>query len=138
MCLDLWGNVIFSQMHQNTLFIYCLASSERIGLVGNHNIKYIFRYLILITNDSHQCYSIILRRLVSGVRATSLADIPAVSISMALSRCSNVIPGRRGMAFDMIFKDFFLPVFVLTIRKLPNCVLCPICCVHTARDFHES
>ena len=32
-----------------------------------HKINYIFRYLILITNDSHQCYPIILRRLVSGV-----------------------------------------------------------------------
>ena len=35
--------------------------------VGNHKIKYIFRYLILITNDSHQCYSTILHCLVSGI-----------------------------------------------------------------------
>ena len=56
-------------------------------------------------------------------RATSLADMPAVSIPMALSRCSNVIPGRRGMTFDIDFQRFF-PVFVLTIRKLSNCVLC--------------
>ena len=48
-----------------------LASSERINLwekVGNHKIKHIYRYLILITNDLHQSYSIISRRLVSGVR----------------------------------------------------------------------
>ena len=50
-----------------------LASTERIdfwgkGYVGNHKIKRIFRYLILIANDLHQCYSIILRRLVYGVR----------------------------------------------------------------------
>ena len=51
-----------------------LASSEWIDFwgkgrpVGNHKIKYIFRYLILITTDSHQCYNIILPTLVSGVR----------------------------------------------------------------------
>ena len=54
-------------------------------------------------------------------QATSLADMPAVSIPMALSRCSNVIPGWRGMTSD--FQDFF-PVFVLTIRKLSHCLLC--------------
>ena len=42
---------------------------------------------------------------------------------MALSRCSNVIPGQREMTFDIDFQRFF-PVFVLTIRKLLNCVLC--------------
>ena len=47
-------------------------------------------------------------------RATSLADMSAVSILMALSRCSNVSPGRRGMTF---YTDF-------QIRKLSNCVLC--------------
>ena len=45
-----------------------LAISEWIEFRGNHKIKYILRYLILITNDSHQCYSIILRRFVFGVR----------------------------------------------------------------------
>ena len=34
------------------------------GKVRNHKIKYNFRYLILITNDPHQCYSIISWRLV--------------------------------------------------------------------------
>ena len=57
-------------------------------------------------------------------RATFLADMPAVSIPMALSRYSNIIPGRRGMTFDIDFQRFFFPVFVLTIRKLSNCVLC--------------
>ena len=57
-------------------------------------------------------------------RATSLADMPAVSIPMALSHYfENVNPGRRGMTFDIDFQRFF-PVFVLTIRKLSNCVLC--------------
>ena len=51
-------------------------------------------------------------------RPTALADMPAVSVPMVLSRCSNFIPGRRG-----IFRNLF-PVFVLTIRKLSNCVLC--------------
>ena len=75
-------------------------------------------------------------------RATSLADMPAVSIPMALSRCSNIIPGRRGMTFDIDFQIFF-PVFVLTIRKFRT-VYCvtrvdhPFCCAHTARYFHES
>ena len=48
-----------------------LASSERMDFGGGGRvgkIKYIFRYLILITSDSHQCYSITLRRLVSGAR----------------------------------------------------------------------
>ena len=52
-------------------------------------------------------------------RATSLADMSAVSIPMALSRCSNVIH-----VIQIIDFLFFPPVFVLTIRKLSNCVLC--------------
>ena len=71
--------------------------------------------------------------------ATSLAYMPAVSIPMALSRCSNDIPGRRPI---IDFQRFF-PVFVLMIRKLSNCLLCDpwgssVLCAHTARDFHES
>ena len=57
-------------------------------------------------------------------RATSLAGMPAVSIPMALLRCSYVIPGRREMTFDIAFQRSFVPVFVLTIRKPSNCVLC--------------
>ena len=57
-------------------------------------------------------------------RAMSLADMPAVSIPMVLSCCSNVIhviPSQRPITD---FQRFFFPVFVLMIRKPSNCVLC--------------
>ena len=53
----------------------------------------------------------------------SLADMPAVSIPMALSRCSNVIPGRCGMTFDMDFQRLFSS-FCAYDKKLSDCVLC--------------
>ena len=53
-------------------------------------------------------------------RPTSLADMPAVSIPMA---CHVAKTSFQADVPSLIFKDFF-PVFVLTIRKLSNCVLC--------------
>ena len=60
-----------------TTFPTCFCRGERRKYAGkksrlnrgsNSQPPYIFRYLIRITNDLHQCYSIIWRRLVSGVR----------------------------------------------------------------------
>ena len=77
------------------------------------------------------CWNLFSSRLVDSwrckCRATAFTYMPAISIPMALSRCSNVIPGRRGMTFDVDFqKKKKNTVFVLTIRKLSNCVLCDL------------
>ena len=93
------------------------------------------------------CWNLSSSRLIVGswrwkCRATSFADMPAVSIPMALSRCSRVIPGRHRMTFDIDFQRFFSPVFCAYDKKtLELCTVWPVgdhpfCCAHTALDFH--
>ena len=91
------------------------------------------------------CWNLFISRLIVNswrwkCRATSLADMPAVSIPMALSRCSNVIPGRRPITD---FQRFFSSSCAYDKKVLELCTVWPaedhpFCCAHTACDFHES
>ena len=58
-------------------------------------------------------------------RATSIADMPVESIPMALSHCSNVIPGRHGMTFDIDFQRFFSSFCAYDKKALELCTVWP-------------
>ena len=58
-------------------------------------------------------------------RATTLADMPVVSIPIALSRCSKVIPGRRGMTFDIDFQKCFSSFCAYDKKALELCTVWP-------------
>ena len=75
------------------------------GYVGNHRIKYIFRYLNLITNDSHQCYSIILWHLVPSVHEMSLGvrckNLDTAQYPVCPPLAANTV--RRRLILQIIF-----------------------------------